>query len=903
MKEFMKLHIRILLSLSIVFSIAATLSSCTDEEVIANPSGSGRPGSISFSCNDMIEVYKDNNTATRADLSKNAEEKQIKTLHVFFFDQTSGDLLNSNSYANFPAYQKVKDLSLLKVPSADEVDNIFGSVEQDKKVRIVAIANIDATDECDSADDETNMFCTKYSLHGEIRQNGRVAAGDRWEIKNISDLRDWVYYPRVRMDKGAANDISRLPEAGMPMIGELDVDLSEKPTGNQYIVQMTALMAKINISVSLEPKQSKGDYPILKITEYGVKNMPLAVPFKKCTGDPIEGANTSNPPANYNEYINMYDVTSAPMYHNDGSECPEDRGFNPVDNNFSQDVHEYTTTAGLPVTINKDSKPVNFYYYTYENIQLPNYAAERPNGVNENTPAFDSSKKFIRPSGLTNDDYLQRWKPTIAYENCASALILKGEYTTDQQLTYKAQFTVYIGGDTKANKSAAGYDITVDEDANYRNFKVERNHLYNNNIVIRGLDYVRNSSDRVYNFDGRVNVVNDNPLYLAIVNERLVDAHATALPMDIWISNTEDAYIDEINFEIEGPNKDQGNWIRMEYVDAETMKKGRDGKAYAPGTGERKYFEYNLIDQLDKEKNYKLTVDGATGNRSRIYFYINENVPTSNDADEKGYGPRTATIDISYNVVYTDGRETEHFSRTLEIDQAALVKIPVVSYDWRGREIDQTTWMEYYEEYLEHSDPLDRHEQIGELYKGLDWGLDGVEVNHSNYDGEGTNRGPHQIYYKNNAFLMTQWAIDHSQTDAQHPDKTISSVYLFNDVAPLSAFHYCYGKNKRNSDGSVWLKNNTCGWYMPGIRELEKALIAYYETFVDFQDNYYWSCCPHTNNLLDGSQRDRNFKYARATKVQLGSSNLYVSSNTLGKGGSQLRKGTYLRIRAFYRVD
>lgn len=877
MKDFMKLNIRVLLSLSIVFSIVATLSSCTDEKFIANPSDSGRPGSISFSCNDMIEVYRDNNTATRADLSKNADEKQIKTLHVFFFDQTSGDLLNSNANANFPAYQKVKDLSLLKVPSADEIDNIFGSVEQDKKVRIVAIANIDATDKCDSADDETNMFCTKYSLHGEIRQNGREASGERWEIKNISDLRDWVYYPRVRMDKGAANDISRLPEAGMPMIGELDVDLSKKPTGNQYIVQMTALMAKINISVSLEPKQSKGDYPILKITEYGVKNMPLAVPFTKCTGEAIKGANTSNPPANYNEYINMYNVTSAPMYHN------------------------YTTTAGLPVTINKDSKPVNFYYYTYENIQLPNYAAERPNGVNVNTPAFDSNKKFSRPTGLTNDDYLQRWKPTIAYENCASALILKGEYTTDQQLTYKAQFTVYLGGDTKKDKKADGYDITVDADANYRNFKVERNHLYNNNIVIRGLDYVRNSSDRVYNFDGRVNVVNDNPLYLAIVNERLVDAHATALPMDIWISNTKEACIDNINFEIEGVKNGQVNWIRMEYVDAETMKKGRDDKAYAPGTGERKYFEHNLIeDQLNKEENYNLTVNGATGNRSRIYFYIKENVPTSNDADEKGYGPRTATIDISYNVNYSDGREPDHYSRTLEIDQAALVKVS--GRHSSGHDVP-VTWMEYYEEYLEHSDPLDRHEQKGELYTGLEWGLEGVNVNHDYYDGEGfLAQGNHQIYYKKNAFKMTQWAITNSKADAQHPDKSIKSVYLFNDVAPLSAFHYCYGKNMRNSDGSVWLKNDTCGWYMPGIRELELALIKYYETFTDFQDNFYWSCAPHTTNIFEGSNRDKNYKYARATKVQLGSS-LYVSSNELGQGGSILRKGSYLRIRAFYRVD
>ncbi len=893
-------YIRRVLPVAMGCLMAAALGSCADEALMDESLAEGQPDCITFRCTDMVEVYKGiNNHASRADLSKNREEKEIKTLHVFFFDQESGDLLTSNSYANFPAYQKVTDMSLIKVPTGEGIDNLFGSTEQDKKVHIVAIANIHATDAAENAEDDANKFCTPYSPEGEIRRRGREATGERYMITNIADLKEWVYYPRVRMDKGAANDISRLPSSGMPMIGELEnVNLSAKPAGDQYIVNLRALMAKINVSVKLEPKQSAGDFPILKITEYGVRNMPVAVPFYMPDGE-VKSGKTAKKPESFAEYVDIYNVTDAPMYHNDETVCPEDREFNPADKDFNQGVHEYTTTAGLPVTINKDSEPVLFSYYTYENINLPNYSALRPNGEFDDLDAFTQSGStftFNRPSGISEKDNLQRWKPTIAYENCASALILKGEYTTDQELTYKAQFTIYIGGDTSNDIS----QITTDPEANYRNFKVKRNHQYNNNIVIRGLDYVRNSSDRVYTFDGRVNVVSDNPLYLSIVNERMVDAHATALPMDIWISNTDEATIvGDINFEVE--NHNTVNWVRMEFVDAETMKEGRDTNGdgvldpYAPGTGARPYFTYNLLDELSDK--YIMKVPAATGNRSRIYFYIDENVPKSNTPAD--YGTRTATIKINYDVRLSDGK-IESRGRTLDIDQAALVKVEGTHSSNHSVPV---TWMEYYEEYLEHSDPLDRHEQPGELYTGLHWGLDGVNVNHTNYDGEGTGRGTHQIYYKQNAFLMTQWAIARGES--------MSSVKIFNDKAPSSAFHYCYGKNKRNNDGTgnVWLDtsgNGTRGWYMPGIRELELALITYYETFTDFKgaDNYYWSCAPHATSLLSGS-RDRNYQYARATKVDLDNPELYVSSNTLGQGGSKPRvgEGSYLRIRAFYRVD
>ncbi|MDE6370999.1 MAG: hypothetical protein K2K92_05875, partial [Duncaniella sp.] len=595
-----------------------------------------------------------------------------------------------------------------------------------------------------------------------------------------------------------------------------------------------------------------------------------AVPFKQPKGIEKAGASSDAEQGSFKYYKDMYEVTEESMFHIGGSTNSADHiACDPA-------MHEFTTLTD--VTINKDSPDdaAVFSYYTLENINVPNYFAKRVNG----DPVYMNGA-LNYPSGVKSEDY-QRWKSTLAYDYRASALVLKGEFKTHQELTYKAQFTVYLGNDPVSD------------------FQVKRNHKYDNNIHIKGLDYVRNSSDNVYNFDGRVNVVNENPLYLSIVNERLVDAHATALPMDIWLTeNADGSEVSEVRLRVEDPVED--HWIRMEYIPSSTMAAGRvingERVPYAPGTGVRDYFTYDLVTNTLADNDMLTIPGGEEGNRSRVYFYIDENVPASDNgtySDGSPYGPRSATIIVDYDVKYDDGT-VETRSRTLDIDQAALLKVEGTHSS--GYNVP-TTWMEYYEEYLDHSDPLDRHEQPGELYTGLHWGLDGVEVNHNNYDGEGSNRGPHQIYYKNNAFLMTQWVFQDGRSES------ISNVKIFNDTAPASAFHYCYGKNKRELVGGEVHLEGSKGWYMPGIRELELALTTYYQDFKDeFQGNLYWSCAPHTTiRTIFNNQQDSGFHYARATGVN--SNNTYVSSNTLAQGGSVRRtgEGSYLRIRAFYRV-
>ena len=856
-------------------SLLLGASSCSDMAEFDDPGESaGESSVLTFRCSDMLEVYKgENNYASRAGGPKNPAEKEIKTLHVFFFSMETGKLLTSSNYQNFPAYQRlVNDAAFLKIPTGDGVEDLFE--EGNSGIRIVAIANIHATDEADDATDANNMFKTSYSIEGKIQQDGREIGGAPYEITCYDDLKKWVYHPRIRMkdnEESDDNNISRLPSSGMSMIGEVtDVDLNKKEA---FVVNLRALMAKVNVSVKLEPKQYTATYPRLTITEYGVKNMPIAVPFVACTGEPKEGKSRQKT-TTYEEYIETYDVTTASMYHNSGADEPA--GSHPGSCNPAD--HEYTTTAGLPVTIDKDSPVQTFSYYMYENIQLPNYGAVRTDGT---TPAFNDNLEPIYPDGVEPENY-QRWKSTMAYTDRASALILKGEYITDQGLRYNAQFTVYMGSDSETD------------------FQVKRNHRYDNNIVIHGLDYIRNSDDNAYTFDGRVNVHDDNPFYLAIINERKVDAHATALPMDVWFMLRENGdgtvvenpdWNSEITFTVRDHEK--VNWIRMEKVPRwdRDEKTGMENGGFKAGHGARNYFTTNLVTE-ELADNWTMTVRGggesdanADGSRSRIYFYIDENVPESNTPIN--YGDRMAIIDVEYKRTEEDGT-VERRTRTLEIEQRALVK---VSGAWTGNDgaTDNIpeTWMEYYEEYLEHSDPLDQHEMPGELYSGLPWGLSGVNVGNiiNGFRNPESGHNATQIYYKTGAFAMTQWDINRSDTQG------VENLYLFSSDAPQSAFQYCYGKNKRNDNGTAAVSGNK-GWYMPGIRELEKALVDYYEDFVDFRGNLYWSA--------SGTSSNTN---ARATKVTINGARItYAQSGNNGDEGYNPRTQAN-RIRAFYRVD
>lgn len=839
-------------------SIVAMTGCSDDNELWDEPEISG-PVTIVAQSVDMIEPFSMPEVLSRANDPKNEAEKRINTLHLFFFDN-NGQFITSNADNFKPYIPNVKNFMFV---IKDEAYKTMTDVT------IVAIANINGTD-----NESANYFTTEYpdgtviTAGGEIESGTRINPGETrnpnpYKITCLADLQKWVYAPKLRTAEGT--DITQLPKAGMPMIGMLKgVDLS-KASGNT-VIPMKALMARVDIRVTLDPNQESTDgrLPQLTIKEYGVMNMPTTVPYTM----PDTVAKKSTPVLEKGEL-----------------------------------EKEVKVTLENPIVINKNTHDQDvFTYYTYENIQYPDKEAIRADG----TPAYKDGVLTF-PEGVTTDKEKQRWKPTIAYKDRASAMVLRGSYITHQGLTYEAEFKVFMGQNT------------IDD------FKVKRNHKYVNNITIHGLDYVRNSDDNTYTFDGRVNVITDNPVYLAIVNERKVDAHASVRPMDVWFLLRENAdgtlnenvdWESEVELTIEDANT-SAKWIRMEVIPREEMRILENNKEkFIAGRGARDYFTTDLISKLDMENGmsetnhqcgWHVTIDGKRDkSRSRVYFYIDENV-TPNAQGE--ILDRIAKVKIVYRKRESEnGPILDERIRTLEIEQRGLKKI---TYNHPSGGTIDDTYMEYYEEYLEHYDPLDQHTMPGELYKGMPWGIEG-----KNYHQSGWSRLINSDEVYDDGLQATQFVIYTRGTNPDSEYIPMSTVKLYNDNPPSTAFHYCYGKNKRNADGSVPSpKNNSYqnidngGWYLPGIRELERALTEHYLIFPDFKGNFYWSASAAKNVVLNSyGARNR----ARATKIIINGTDVdYAESGSenrdddyTGPDGIKGRaeRKEYFRVRAFYKL-
>lgn len=840
-------------------SIVAMTGCSDDNELWDEPEISG-PVTIVAQSVDMIEPFSMPEVLSRANDPKNEAEKKINTLHLFFFDN-NGQFITSNADNFKPYIPNVKNFMFV---IKDEAYKTMTDVT------IVAIANINGTD-----NESANYFTTEYpdgtviTAGGEIESGTRINPGETrnpnpYKITCLADLQKWVYAPKLRTAEGT--DITQLPKAGMPMIGMLKgVDLS-KASGNT-VIPMKALMARVDIRVTLDPNQESTDgrLPQLTIKEYGVMNMPTTVPYTM----PDTVAQKSTPVLGEGEL-----------------------------------EKEIKVTLENPIVINKNTHDQDvFTYYTYENIQYPDKGAIRADG----THAYNDDGVLTFPAGVTTAKEKQRWKPTIAYKDRASAMVLRGSYVTHQGLTYEAEFKVFMGQNT------------IDD------FKVKRNHKYVNNITIHGLDYVRNSDDNTYTFDGRVNVKTDNPVYLAIVNERKVDAHASVRPMDVWFLLRENAdgtlnenvdWESEVELTIEDANT-SAKWIRMEVIPREEMRILENNKEkFIAGRGARDYFTTDLISKLDMENGmsetnhqcgWHVTIDGKRDkSRSRVYFYIDENV-TPNAQGE--ILDRIAKVKIVYRKRESEnGPILDERIRTLEIEQRGLKKI---TYNHPSGGTIDDTYMEYYEEYLEHYDPLDQHTMPGELYKGMPWGIEG-----KNYHQSGWSRLINSDEVYDDGLQATQFVIYTRGTNPDSEYIPMSTVKLYNDNPPSTAFHYCYGKNKRNADGSVPSpKNNSYqnidngGWYLPGIRELERALTEHYLIFPDFKGNFYWSASAAKNVVLNSyGARNR----ARATKIIINGTDVdYAESGSenrdddyTGPDGIKGRaeRKEYFRVRAFYKL-
>lgn len=769
--------------------VAAMLlpAACTTEEDFGGntvPHGDGF--TIEAVCQNMLPQQ----VATRSAIAKDEDEKRINQLYLFFFDKDGNYLESDKNDVFFPYMAPAQNTTNVSVPT-----DVFKDPAKAEYAIIYALANV-APEVI--ADNDNDGYPDNFPHGGK-------------DGKTPKDLFDEFVYDPVSYTSGTHDDITALPSTGMPMVGKTKttVNLTEK---GSLTMQLKALMARIDINISIDSDHSdeSGQLPRLSIKEWGVHNMPTAVPLT----EPDNG---------------LTSLTTKDAYRN-------------VEN-IQSDAVVYNHGGAASLT-----------FYMFENMINPDTDPE----------------KYEYPAGVVDDVDKQRWKPELVNENSkATYFTMKAYYTT-----YNGDPSLPVGQDNTTIE--AEYTFYLGKDA-VKDFKVIRNRHYANNIVISGLTRVGNNPNHI-TFDARVNITEqNNPFYLSMLRERDHDAHFCVTPLDVYLFE-EDAN-PQMTVSIEDP--ENHTWVRMERVPAENMREGtlpanmstethlatgkKDGKEWTAGNGKRRYFTTDLVtDLLADSTSYTITTS-----RDRIYFYLDENLSTKD---------RTATVNISYTDKNTNGPRI----RTIEIVQHGL--LPVQWYN-EGK-LQGTIYVEAYEEYISHYDPLNEFE--GDyIYDGLEWGCDGITLAFSGINDE--------------------WTLG-SKHGAEATQRIISragqSTMTLNDK-PRSAAEYCYNKNKRDARGLVQNMSNSSGWFLPGISQLESILTTYYNNYPEFQNNFYWSSAAAKRRILGGLDYYEDNKYARATKALSGGGyaesdwdDIYTSEN--GTTGKAPRTGTFLRIRAAY---
>ena len=778
-------------------------AACTTEEDFGG--GTVPPGdgfTIEAVCQNMLPQQ----VVTRSAIAKDDKEKRINQLYLFFFDENGDYLESSNTKVFSPYMAPSANTTNVSIPT-----DVFKDPALAKKTTIYALANVTPEVVTDANGDGYPDNFPQYSKDG----------------KKPKELLEAFVYDPANYTPNTRDDITTLPSTGMPMAGKsATVNLTEK---GSLTMQLKALMARIDINISIDSDHSdeSGQLPRLSIAEWGVYNMPTAVPLT----EPADGQTslTTDEP-----YRNVENIQSDAVVYNHGG------------------------AASLT-------------FYMFENMINPDTDPE----------------KYEYPAGVVDDVDKQRWKPELVNENSkATYFTMKAYYTT-----YNGDPSLPVGQDNTTIE--AEYTFYLGKDA-VKDFKVIRNRHYANNIVISGLTRVGNNPNHI-TFDARVNIAEqNNPFYLSMLRERDHDAHFCVTPLDVYL------FEEDANPRMTVSIKDPENhpWVRMERVPAKNMQEGtlpanmstethlatgkKDGKEWTAGNGKRKYFTTDLVtDELADKTSYTITKS-----RDRIYFYLDENLSTKD---------RTATV----NIEYIDNNTQTPRTRTIEIVQHGL--LPVQWYN-EGK-LQGTIYVEAYEEYISHYDPLNEFE--GDyIYDGLEWGCDGITLAYSEINDE--------------------WTLG-SKHGAEATRRIISragqSTMTLNDK-PRSAAEYCYNKNKRNASGFVQNMSNSSGWFLPGISQLESILTTYYNNYPEFQNNFYWSSAAAKKRILSGLDYYEDNKYARATKALEKEMNVYNDDGKFdrddnptsyalsdwdytydgenGYHGKTPRTGTFLRIRAAY---
>ena len=634
-------------------------------------------------------------------------------------------------------------------------------------------------------------------------------------------------------------DVENVPENGFPMMGSIGDNVSANDRDGKILI--------------LKPAKTDANVDGLPLVD-GQPTDNLEIPLKSVYAKfsfTISSKPDQEIVGNKAPRFDLigYTVHNVPTTVDGDSSTNSDTAVmeNTTDNVISGKYAQGATTA-------------TFDFYLPERYLSPNKTIDEvlPAKLKKGTYGTDVDAD---QNGYRDEDekYHQRFKNKLVDGKAATYITIKGKYTDHQGHVYDVNYNIYLGGN------------------NTTDFNVIRNTHYNNTVTIRG---IANSDDQALNGDGiaidwRVDVERSSPLVINFRRETLLDAHYEVRPLRLRlvgesITTGTSATVEILN--ADGTTTDIPAWIRME-------KSGDTNAHITSGVskGKRKYFTTDLVTETLKDGT-TLSFTELTEENSTLWIYVDENTDTKS---------RAAIVRITYNDA--NGSTAKDF----KIVQNGLYQVV-------GADSGNTYYIEQYEEYLYN---YDAEEDYGQTeWTGMQWGLPNVQLSneHRSFTNN-TNNSSWNNYVNSNtlptydfyiekhdgdfaadagATMVHSYAGQHFTEDIVKKSKNgVSNLTM--DQQARGAVEYCYNRNKRNSDGSI----TKILWYLPSADELEDFIVPAYNSFKEFQDNFYWTSQPaYIRNVYyyeDGSNTfpfivyDDNPEYARATKVVAKGNDVY----------------------------
>ena len=532
----------------------------TQEDCGGNTVPHGDGFTIEAVCQNMLPQQ----VATRSAIAKDEDEKRINQLYLFFFDK-DGNYLESTDDKKFTPYMAPpQNTTNVSVPT-----DAFEDPSEAGKAIIYALANV-APEVI--ADNDNDGYPDNFPRGGK-------------DGKTPKDLFDEFVYDPVSYTSGTHDDITALPSTGMPMVGrtKTTVNLTEK--GN-LTMQLKALMARIDINISIDSDHSdeSGRLPRLSIAEWGVHNMPTAVPLT----EPDNG---------------LTELTTADPYRD-------------------------ATGIQSNAVVYNHGEAATITFYMFENMIAPNIDPE----------------EYEYPAGVVEDVDKQRWKPELVNEDSkATYFTMKAYYTTyngdpslpagQDNTTIEAEYTFYLGKDAVkdfkvmrnrhyANNIVISGLTRVGNNPDHITFDARVNITEQNNPFYLSMLRERDHDAHfcVTPLDVYLFEEDANPQMTVTLGDDANDAQGRP-----WVR------MERVPAENMREGTLPANVSEKKYL--ATGKK--DGKEWTAGNGKRRYFTTDLVtNELAKNTLYTITTS-----RDRIYFYLDENLSTKD---------RTATVNIEY---------------------------------------------------------------------------------------------------------------------------------------------------------------------------------------------------------------------------------------------------------------